>query len=63
MATRRTTLPRIIDWLARAMETARQRRALLRLDDGALKDIGLSRADAYREANRSFWDTSGGRCH
>jgi uncharacterized protein YjiS (DUF1127 family) len=36
-------------------ERARQRRALLRLDDRMLKDIGISRADAEREASRPFW--------
>ena len=36
-------------------ELARQRRALLRLDDRMLKDIGIARADAEREARRSFW--------
>ena len=34
----------------------RQRRALERLDDRALSDIGLSRAEAHREARRSIWD-------
>lgn len=52
-----------VGWLMRALEVAKQRRALMRLDDAALKDIGLSRADAYREGHRHFWDTpSGGQC-
>lgn len=34
----------------------RQRHALARLDDAALADIGLSRADALAEANRPLWD-------
>ncbi len=34
----------------------RQRRQLASLDEAALKDIGLSRADAFREAQRPFWD-------
>ncbi len=34
----------------------RQRRALARLDDQALSDIGLSRSDALREARRPVWD-------
>nr|WP_234992147.1 DUF1127 domain-containing protein [Roseisalinus antarcticus] len=33
-----------------------QRRALARLDDAALRDIGLSRRDAMTEANRPLWD-------
>jgi uncharacterized protein YjiS (DUF1127 family) len=38
-------------------EVRRQRRALLELSDQMLKDIGISRADAMREAARPFWDT------
>jgi uncharacterized protein YjiS (DUF1127 family) len=36
-------------------ERARQRQALRALDDRLLKDIGVSRADAEREANKPFW--------
>jgi uncharacterized protein YjiS (DUF1127 family) len=36
-------------------ERARQRRALLALDDWMLKDIGLSRADAQHEYVKRFW--------
>jgi uncharacterized protein YjiS (DUF1127 family) len=32
-----------------------QRRALEGLDDHALRDIGLSRADVVREADKPFW--------
>jgi uncharacterized protein YjiS (DUF1127 family) len=35
---------------------ARQRRELLRLGDSALKDFGASRADAWNEAGRPWWD-------
>jgi uncharacterized protein YjiS (DUF1127 family) len=31
------------------------RRALLRFSDYQLKDIGISRADAFREGSRPFW--------
>jgi uncharacterized protein YjiS (DUF1127 family) len=34
----------------------RQRAQLLRLDDRALRDIGLTRADAEDEAARPIWD-------
>ena len=34
----------------------RQRRALGKLDDTALNDIGISRADAMQEARRALWD-------
>lgn len=47
---------RMLMALLRWQELARQRQALLALDDRLLKDIGLSRADAVREARRPFWD-------
>ena len=42
--------------LKRWHELARQRRHLASLSDAALKDIGLSRADALQEVERPFWD-------
>ncbi|PKQ13152.1 MAG: hypothetical protein CVT70_05355 [Alphaproteobacteria bacterium HGW-Alphaproteobacteria-1] len=33
-----------------------QRRALARLGDAALADLGLTRAEAEHEAGRPFWD-------
>jgi uncharacterized protein YjiS (DUF1127 family) len=36
-------------------ERARQRHALLTLDDRMLKDIGITRADVMREAGKPFW--------
>jgi uncharacterized protein YjiS (DUF1127 family) len=39
-------------------EICRQRKQLSKMDDYLLKDIGLSRVDADREANRKFWDSS-----
>ena len=41
----------VIDGFARA----RQRRALMALDDHLLKDIGISRADAVREWRKAPW--------
>jgi uncharacterized protein YjiS (DUF1127 family) len=38
-------------WLLRRQE----RRQLLTFDDRMLKDIGLSRADAWAEARKPFW--------
>ncbi len=35
---------------------ARQRRALSKLDDAALEDIGITRAEAEAEAARPIWD-------
>jgi uncharacterized protein YjiS (DUF1127 family) len=41
------------------MTTWRERRALLAASDHMLRDLGLSRADAYREGSRPFWDLPG----
>jgi uncharacterized protein YjiS (DUF1127 family) len=40
---------------------AAERRALSRLDDRLLRDIGLDRASAEAEAARPFWDPPAGR--
>jgi uncharacterized protein YjiS (DUF1127 family) len=45
------TMAAVILWL----ERARQRRALQRLDDRMLMDVGLSRADVERESDKPFW--------
>jgi uncharacterized protein YjiS (DUF1127 family) len=37
-------------------EILRQRKQLSKMDDYLLKDIGISRVEAAREANRKFWD-------
>jgi len=43
--------------LARRMDAAyRQRQTLRKLDDAALKDIGLTREQAAIEASRRLWD-------
>ena len=42
--------------LLAAMDVARERRLLRRMDHRQLKDIGISRVDAIREAERGFWD-------
>ena len=47
---------RFFTFLARANEVARQRRALMQLGDLALKDFGASRADAWQESGRPWWD-------
>lgn len=43
-------------WISWRIERRRTRRALLSMTDDQLKDIGISRADAYREGIRSFLD-------
>jgi uncharacterized protein YjiS (DUF1127 family) len=40
---------------ARWIERARQRYALARLDDRELRDIGITRVEAAREAGKPFW--------
>lgn len=51
-------LERIGNKLQLWLVTARRRRELRNLSDGILKDIGLSRVDAERTANRPFWQES-----
>lgn len=46
---------RFLGWIAERRRLARSRRALLTLNDHLLKDIGLQRADALREARRLMW--------
>ena len=43
------------DGLARSYQRYRERRALQRLDDHMLSDIGIGRADVDLEANKPFW--------
>jgi len=50
------SIAQVFQKVAQAYRVYRERQALLSLSDSALKDIGLSRADAYREASRPFWD-------
>ena len=45
-----------IAWLELCFARRRERRALQRLDDDRLRDIGLSRADVERECQRWPWD-------
>lgn len=49
-------IPAILAWPGHCYRTWRERRALARLDDRMLKDIGLSRGDVYRETTRGFFD-------
>ncbi|PBB26200.1 MULTISPECIES: DUF1127 domain-containing protein [unclassified Mesorhizobium] len=43
-------------WISRQMEKRRSRLALLEMTDEQLKDIGLSRGEAYSEFRRRSWD-------
>jgi hypothetical protein len=60
-----TTLDALRSWGAylvvmflTCLDVARERRQLARLDERALKDFGVGRADAERESARGFWDVS-----
>ncbi len=50
--TRQTFRTRLLNMLS----LSRQRRALARLDDRALDDIGITRSEAQTEAARPIWD-------
>lgn len=49
-------LRRLAGRLQRWYELGLQRRTLATMDDRALKDLGLSRADIFKETERPFWD-------
>jgi uncharacterized protein YjiS (DUF1127 family) len=49
-------LAKLFAFIARANQVARERRALARLGEAALKDFAASRADALEEAGRPWWD-------
>ena len=55
----KSAVGRISRTIARWIARSRQRRALReiaeRTDDYLLKDIGVSRAEAFREADKPFW--------
>ena len=46
---------RVLATITRALERSRQRRALSRLSEAMLRDIGLTRSDATRECEKPFW--------
>jgi len=52
---RTSTLLRVISMIEMAVERRRSRMALMEMSEAQLKDIGISRSEAYREANRPFW--------
>jgi uncharacterized protein YjiS (DUF1127 family) len=54
------SIARLICLVELALEVRRERRMLLSLDDRILRDMGLSRYDAWAEAYRSLWDIP---CH
>jgi uncharacterized protein YjiS (DUF1127 family) len=54
-------LLRIVRQLPAAYRIHNERQALMGLSDSTLKDIGLSRADAFREASKPWWQIPGNR--
>lgn len=54
-ASRGSSLLRVISMIEMAFERRRSRLALMEMSDAQLKDIGISRSEAFREANRPFW--------
>ena len=52
---RSSVLLRVVAIIEMAVERRRSRLALMELSDAQLKDIGISRSEAFREANRPFW--------
>ncbi len=51
-------LPTLLETLRRWRRVARERHLLEELDDRMLRDIGLAREDARREAARPYWDSA-----
>jgi uncharacterized protein YjiS (DUF1127 family) len=49
------SLLRAVEWVEVRIERRRSRLALLEMTDAQLQDIGVSRADAYRELDKPFW--------
>ncbi len=47
--------PSVLGWLARVWENRRQRAELLSLTERELRDIGVTRYDALKEARKSIW--------
>lgn len=47
----------ILDTICVWSERTRQRRQLRSLPDHMLRDIGVSRADIFRECDKAFWQS------
>jgi uncharacterized protein YjiS (DUF1127 family) len=55
-ASRSGLLTRILRFASLGLAVRHHRRALLKLEPHLLRDIGLTEAEARREAQRPFWD-------
>ncbi|MGE0734842.1 MAG: DUF1127 domain-containing protein [Alphaproteobacteria bacterium] len=49
------TFGRTLEGMLRSLERKRSRQRLAELDDHLLKDIGITRAEAYEEWRKPFW--------
>ena len=54
-STRNFSAVSAFNWIVECTRVAGQRRALANLSDAALDDIGLTEAQAMREAAKPFW--------
>jgi uncharacterized protein YjiS (DUF1127 family) len=45
----------VLNWVAECARASKQRRVLASLSLGALDDIGVTEAQAVREAHKPFW--------
>jgi uncharacterized protein YjiS (DUF1127 family) len=52
----RETLRSVLPYVSRCHARRNQRRALIELDDHLLADIGVSREEAFLEAQKLFWE-------
>ncbi len=50
-----TAFASVLSWIDTQLERRKSRRSLLEMSDDQLKDIGISRAEAYREGNKAMW--------
>jgi len=48
-------MKRLVNYVQQARERQRTRKQLLKLPDEALKDIDISRTEAYQEGHKFFW--------
>ncbi len=46
----------LVAWGNHMLERRKTRLALFEMTDDQLKDIGISRSEAYHEASRPFWE-------
>ena len=55
ISTQRISAKAALNWAARCIRVTRERRALADLSASVLDDIGITEAQAMREAHKPFW--------